>query len=215
MPRIIRRQNPPAHNNYRKCKPYLLSTFHAGVRIATCRSCAMAGRATLRLNTSGPRNSSLNSATNIAICTTPVTRVMTSRARTGRARWNKVEASNSSILAKPRCRTISILIPPVAAHPRTAAGRYTAAHINLDRNELKLWRERKQLLARRLTEIEALIADIAPPPPSAASPREPSCSPRSTRMANTSAANCTASTATGGCDTVSISRLAWRQIVFR
>lgn len=49
-----------------------------------------------------------------------------------------------------------------AAQPRTAAGRYTIAHINLDRHELKLWRERKQLLARRLTEVEALIADIAP-----------------------------------------------------
>jgi hypothetical protein len=50
------------------------------------------------------------------------------------------------------------------AEPRTRAGRYTIAHVNLDRELLKLWRTRKHQLEGQIAELEAIEAETDIPP---------------------------------------------------
>jgi len=51
-----------------------------------------------------------------------------------------------------------------ATEPRTAAGRYTIAHLNLDRELLKTWRVRKHQLERQIAELQAVETDADLPP---------------------------------------------------
>lgn len=160
MPRIVRSQNPPLHGNYKKYKPYL--------RIDFLRRCAYCHMPEIRFG--GSRNFAVEHFQ-------PKKLFPTLRSDYSNlyyacntcndfkgAHWPTEEEWNQGRTFVDPCLTAMSdhidIDATGTASPRTPAGRYTAAHLNLDREHLKLWRACKRKLEQRLADLEAEIAEI-------------------------------------------------------
>jgi hypothetical protein len=160
MPRIIRSQDPPRLLKYKKYKPFL--------RIDFLRRCAYCHIPELRFG--GARNFAVEHFRPKKIFPHLISEYSnlyyacnTCNDFKG-ARWPRPSEHNRGHSFVDPCETsmaehIAIDSSGIS-RPRTPAGRYTAAHLNLDREFLKLWRGARQQLRQRLSEIEDEITAL-------------------------------------------------------